>query len=289
MIVIEPEYVSESPQVAAPTAPRRLAWWDGLLLLAMMPVLYLTSAALVGAVRSFQVALSHPGLSRSELVARLNTPGVVFAASALAQVLLVLCLLAWTLVRLRGRTRPELGLVVDLPPVAWVLAPVLALAPLVLLPPLVFAAQFLGEAPDVPLERLIERASFTELVWFATFGVVLAPLCEELIFRGFLYPIAARYVRGWLAIAAVSAAFVVVHVAQTGAYWVSMILIGSVAVLLTWQRAYFGSVIPSWITHTCYNAVVLGIAAAGLSGQAILKLYYYASSFRALLPGQWNL
>jgi CAAX protease family protein len=102
------------------------------------------------------------------------------------------------------------------------------------------------------------------------FGVTLAPLTEELAFRGFLLPSLVNVFR-WLqrrgsmsetsvravgipiAILLTSIPFAMVHAEQVSGSWGPLLLIGMVSVVLCIIRLLTDSVAAGFVVHACYN------------------------------------
>jgi membrane protease YdiL (CAAX protease family) len=91
----------------------------------------------------------------------------------------------------------------------------------------------------------------------ASFGILVAPLMEELFFRGFLFPALARWTGPFISIVVTASAFTIVHGAQLGYSWAPLLLIFIVGVALTVTRAVTRSVATGVIVHMTYNFVLL--------------------------------
>ncbi len=91
----------------------------------------------------------------------------------------------------------------------------------------------------------------------AAFGILVAPLMEELLFRGFLYPALARWTGSLISIVVTASAFTIVHGAQLGYSWAPLLLIFIVGVALTVTRVVTRSVATGVIVHMTYNFVLL--------------------------------
>jgi len=89
------------------------------------------------------------------------------------------------------------------------------------------------------------------------FGVLVAPLMEELLFRGFLYPALARWTGAVVSVIITASAFTLLHGAQLGYSWAPLLLIFVVGVTLTVARARTNSVATCVIVHMTYNFVLL--------------------------------
>lgn len=110
----------------------------------------------------------------------------------------------------------------------------------------------------VPMEEFLNTPFAAALT--AIFAVSLGPLMEELIFRGFLYPVLARRFGVVSAVLLTATAFGLVHAAQLAFAWGLVLIIFLVGLVLTIVRAKTGSVASSFLVHVSYNStlVVLG-------------------------------
>lgn len=104
------------------------------------------------------------------------------------------------------------------------------------------------------LDLLIESSMQTR---FATafVAVVTAPLIEELIYRGVLYPAIERAAGVGVAIATVSLLFAGVHVFQYMNNVAVITVITVLSITLTVARAVTGKVLPSFIIHLVFNGI----------------------------------
>jgi membrane protease YdiL (CAAX protease family) len=91
----------------------------------------------------------------------------------------------------------------------------------------------------------------------AAFGILVAPLMEELFFRGFLYPALARWTGSFISIVVTASAFALLHGAQLGYSWAPLLLIFIVGVALTVTRVVTRSVATGVIVHMTYNFALL--------------------------------
>jgi len=89
------------------------------------------------------------------------------------------------------------------------------------------------------------------------FGVLVAPLMEELLFRGFFYPALARWTGAAASMIITASAFTLLHGAQLGYSWAPLLLIFVVGVTLTVIRMRTNSVATCVIVHMTYNFVLL--------------------------------
>jgi hypothetical protein len=89
------------------------------------------------------------------------------------------------------------------------------------------------------------------------FGILIAPLMEELLFRGFLYPALARWTGATASLLITASAFTLLHGAQLGYSWAPLLLIFVVGFTLTVTRIRTNSVATCVIVHMTYNFVLL--------------------------------
>ncbi len=128
----------------------------------------------------------------------------------------------------------------------------------------VFLERFLPFPKETPFDELLRRHA--AIVLIAVFAVTLGPLMEELFFRGFLYPVLARQI-GMVAGILVSAlGFGLMHAAQYGYSWASILLIFLVGVVLGTVRAKKNSVAAGVLVHMGYNGTIALVMFAATDG-----------------------
>jgi CAAX protease family protein len=93
----------------------------------------------------------------------------------------------------------------------------------------------------------------------AAFGVLVAPVVEELFFRGFVYPAVARWTGSIASILITAAAFASLHGAQLAYAWAPLLVLFVVGAVLTTVRARTGSVATCVLVHMGYNLVLFVI------------------------------
>ncbi len=106
----------------------------------------------------------------------------------------------------------------------------------------------------MPIEELL--SSYEAVVAMAVFGVFIAPPIEELVFRGFLFPVLQRAHGVSIAVFGTAAVFAAVHAQQYAYHWQVLLILFMVGTVLGWIRARTGSVIASTVTHATYNATL---------------------------------
>ncbi len=107
---------------------------------------------------------------------------------------------------------------------------------------------------QLPIEQYFKDATGTYLM--VVFGITVAPLMEELFFRGFLYPVVARRAGVAAGIGVTAFLFALIHQSQLGRAWAPVLLLFVVGVVLTWVRAKTGSVASSFLLHVAYNTTL---------------------------------
>ena len=104
------------------------------------------------------------------------------------------------------------------------------------------------------LERLLESSRPAALI-IAFLAVATAPLVEETIYRGILYPALQRFWGSIPAVVIVTLMFTIPHVPQ---YWPNMAVISSITLLsivLTVVRAHTGRLLPCFVIHLAFNGI----------------------------------
>lgn len=125
-------------------------------------------------------------------------------------------------------------------------------------PALTVALSALGVLLRVPsdgsqIESLIDsRASLAVVMLF---GVLLAPIFEETLFRGFLLPLLARSVGPQLGILLTAVPFALLHGAQNRWAWQPVVLIGLAGAVFGYVRYKTGSTTAAFLMHSAYNAM----------------------------------
>jgi membrane protease YdiL (CAAX protease family) len=102
-----------------------------------------------------------------------------------------------------------------------------------------------------PVESLISGRGSLWLVAF--FAVVLAPLFEELLFRGFLQPLLERALGGWPAILLAATGFALLHGQEYQWAWQELLVVGLAGVAFGYARYKTGSTAAGALLHGGYN------------------------------------
>jgi membrane protease YdiL (CAAX protease family) len=126
------------------------------------------------------------------------------------------------------------------------------------------AERFLPFPTDTPFDTVLRRPY--SLMAIAVFSVTLGPLFEELLFRGFLYPLLRKHFGVLTAIIGTALPFGLVHLAQYGYSWASGLLIFMVGVVLATVREKANSLAAGFLVHVAYNGVIIAILLAATDG-----------------------
>jgi membrane protease YdiL (CAAX protease family) len=259
--------------------------WSGLdfVLLLLTHFLLQAAGAVVGilgqrlALARFRELLSDPGLeaawrlvSRSVLQAHGGEGPTVESYIALVAAVPMACpvvvLTLWTLGRRGGSALALLGLDRWPPPARLRSVLALALSSLIGILAVSFLwtlllRQALGEPPEsqAPVRLFagaVTRLDVAALVVLALAAVVVAPLVEELLFRGVLYPwLRRRLAPGWAAVA-VSALFCAVHINLAASLPVGLL---SLILCAVYERS--GNLHEPILIHACFNGSSLALIA----------------------------
>jgi membrane protease YdiL (CAAX protease family) len=128
-----------------------------------------------------------------------------------------------------------------------------------------FLERFVDHGSDMPMEKLMRSPK--SVLMLMALGILVAPLIEETIFRGCIYPVIARKFGITGGIVATGALFGLAHAQQLGFAWGPVGLIICVGIVLTYVRARAGTVAASYFVHLGYNTILFAsffIATGGL-------------------------
>jgi len=106
---------------------------------------------------------------------------------------------------------------------------------------------------ESPIEELILDRRALILV------LLLGPIAEELVFRGFLYPLLARSLGPWLGIVATAIPFALLHGAQSEWTWQLLVPIGVAGIVFGVVRYVSGSTVAAMLVHVGYNSTAVAL------------------------------
>jgi len=125
-------------------------------------------------------------------------------------------------------------------------------------------SNFLPIPKTLPIDEFFKT---THAAWMlAIFGVLIAPVFEELFFRGFLYPVLYRRIGFLAAMVVNSLLFAFTHEGQLAHAWAPLLVLFVVGMVLTYVRARTGSVARSFLVHSGYNAFLFGMIFVATGG-----------------------
>ena len=124
--------------------------------------------------------------------------------------------------------------------------------------------QFVKQSGPVPFEEFFKARQ--SVLMLMAFGILVAPLVEETIFRGFLYPVAARQFGVVPGILFTGILFGGFHAMQLWGAWGQIALLVVVGIVLTAVRARTGSVLAGFLMHVAYNSTLFAGLLIGSHG-----------------------
>ncbi|MGC1873061.1 MAG: CPBP family intramembrane glutamic endopeptidase [Acidobacteriaceae bacterium] len=118
-------------------------------------------------------------------------------------------------------------------------------------------SNYLPIPKELPVDSFFQNAFDAWIV--ALFGIFIAPICEEIAFRGFLYPSLRPWTGRILAAILTSVPFAFLHAQQVGHAWGPLTLVFIVSLVLVWVRERTNSVACSALVHACYNFSIFAV------------------------------
>jgi membrane protease YdiL (CAAX protease family) len=115
-------------------------------------------------------------------------------------------------------------------------------------------AHLLPMPKELPIDSFFKTSA--EAWALGILSVTLAPLMEELFFRGFLYPVLARRLGLPIAVFLTALGFALLHGAQLMFSWGPVLVIFLVGMILTIVRARTNSVAAGVLIHMAYNGTI---------------------------------
>ena len=243
---------SESPLAEIPITPpaRDPAWGIAeLLLIALFMIIALLVFGLVGPPMALHLPVFR-GLKVTDIASR-----PLFLIPAQAVIYLVVFLFTRMLITVRAQQDFWVAIKWNLLPVAQMVTfcftgIILALTTQVI-------GHFLPVPKDLPMDKYFTTA--TDIYLMMAFGLLVAPVMEEIFFRGLVFPVAVRHVGLAIGSAITALLFALIHQGQLAHAWAPLALLFGVGLALTAIRAVTKSVAASWITHVSYNATLFAL------------------------------
>jgi membrane protease YdiL (CAAX protease family) len=117
---------------------------------------------------------------------------------------------------------------------------------------------------NMPIQELFKNRDTALLLM--GMAVLVAPLVEETVFRGYLYPLFAKSFGVAPGILLTGVLFGLMHGAQLGWSWGVVALLILVGVIFTFARAHTGTVLASFLLHLGYNSAIAVTSIIGTRG-----------------------
>jgi len=119
------------------------------------------------------------------------------------------------------------------------------------------ASNAVGKNSRLPIETYFQDRQSTLLLM--AMGILVAPLVEETIFRGYLYPLLARSFGVPTGVLVTGALFGLLHAEQLWGGWGQIALLILVGIVFTYVRALTHTVLASYILHLSYNTYLFAV------------------------------
>lgn len=252
---VEPPVLQDPPLTPIP-ASRVNPWWD--VFVAFMAWLgsigLLLFVPLIAVIPYFVYLMVKGRAPTADAFAQNKTFLFLSVVSVIPAHLLTL-LGAWLIVTRRGKRKFWQTLKVSWPEswAAWQGIAVCFGIAVVLLSLGALVTKFLGGG-KTDLDQLIE-SSFAARIATAILAVATAPLVEEIIYRGMLYPALQRLLGMSWAVVVVTVMFASVHVPQYLNNIGVILVITALSVVLTLIRAKTDRLLPSIVIHLIFNGI----------------------------------
>jgi membrane protease YdiL (CAAX protease family) len=117
---------------------------------------------------------------------------------------------------------------------------------------------------QMPIDQYFQSTSGAWMM--AGFGTLVAPFCEELFFRGLLFPVVLRRLGMFAGVVITGGLFALIHASQLAHAWAAMSMLFVVGVVLTIVRARAHSLAASVLVHTGYNLALFALLYVGTAG-----------------------
>ncbi|MGH9708698.1 MAG: lysostaphin resistance A-like protein [Candidatus Acidiferrales bacterium] len=109
-----------------------------------------------------------------------------------------------------------------------------------------------GSKAKLPIQTLFQNRLSAFLVM--AMAVLIAPVFEETIFRGYMYPVLARSWGVTASVIVTGTIFGLLHAAQLWGGWGQIALLVVVGIIFTYVRAVSRTVLASYLLHVGYNS-----------------------------------
>ena len=246
--MIPPSSVFPEPPMHLPAAREAPAW--GMVEIGLFVVFAAVSVLFCGSLT--MIWAMHSSAFKGQTVDALAQNPMLLVPPQIAAYLLILWCI-WWLVRQKTEQRFS-----DAVKWNWPKSPARYAATGVVLAVVIqIASNFLPIPKSLPIEQYFRQTSSAYLI--AAFGILAAPVVEELIFRGFLFPVFARRAGTLPAIVLTALLFAAIHQSQLAHAWAPLLMLFVVGLVLTSIRALRQSVAATFIVHLFYNTTLFAL------------------------------
>ena len=128
----------------------------------------------------------------------------------------------------------------------------------------IVASSHVHPSENMPIQEVLKNR--TSAMLLMAMAVLVAPLVEETVFRGYLYPLFAKSFGIIPGILLTGILFGLMHGAQLGWTWGIVGLLILVGIIFTFARAYTGTVLASFLLHLGYNSMIAVATIIGTRG-----------------------
>lgn len=113
--------------------------------------------------------------------------------------------------------------------------------------------------PNIPFNSVFPESLILGNIVIVFSVIFVAPVVEEVLFRGFLYPAFHKYLGVWPAIIVTTALFTAAHYSQVREDYRFMVVIIILSLIITYAKERTGSTKLAIIMHGIYNFVCIGM------------------------------
>jgi hypothetical protein len=111
------------------------------------------------------------------------------------------------------------------------------------------------DSQGFPLEKMFDSRAASYAI--GAFAISMAPVVEELVFRGLLFAILERAVGLRFAVVTTAVLFAGLHIPEYWHAWNHLFMILVVGVVFSLARGATGSLTPSILLHIGYNFLIM--------------------------------
>ena len=122
-------------------------------------------------------------------------------------------------------------------------------------------SSFIPESQELPIGKLLSHTETAILL--GIMAVFVAPFVEEVIFRGFIYPVIEHRWGQTIGVTLTALMFASLHITQLWGSWIAVGGILFVGLVLSLVRAMTDSLFPSFLLHLSYNTTLCLLSLLG--------------------------